>query len=65
MKDMVKENTHTSFNLIFRDFYDKKIRAWSTTRSARPPDGLQARDILQIHMNALEFANKLSAMASL
>ena len=46
-------------------FMIKIIRAWSTTRSARPPDGLQARGILQFHMQASEFANKLSALASL
>ena len=51
--------------LIFQDFYDKKTGAWSTTRPAQPADGLRARDILQFHMNASEFANQLSAMASL
>ena len=65
MKDMVEENTHKKFILIFQDFMIKKTRAWSTTRSAWPTDGLRARDILQFYMKSSEFANELSAMASL
>ena len=63
---MVEENTHTKNGKnIFQDFHDKKIRVWLTTRSARPPDGLRARDIRQFHMKASEFDLTISAMASL
>ena len=59
---MVEENTHKNvyFDLL-QDVHVKKIE-----RGRRPaPPGLRARGILQFHMKASEFANKLSAMAFL